>query len=482
MPVQLRHLAAVASVVAIGLVVAEAAVPSASGSSRGPSLATEKAEATRLASELQLTSSRIASLNRTYVGAEIAARHDSEAAAASGRLVAADRRAVAAAAVGVRALATAAWESGGSSLGLIEQLLEVTAPGYELRLGLLESAGASEQAVLAHWETAERHLATAHARLVSEERSADAELLRAEHALSGAEVQAQDLQRTLAQVHGTMARLVAAQLAAQEARAARAARARHAALDHAPGARRTVLPRGATRPTTKRTTRRTTVTTAPPGPPSAPVPTTAPPTTTPPTTTPPTTAPPTTTPPTTTPPTTAPPTTSPPTTLPAPPPPSGYANPLRSLAALYPERIDQGVDYSALGDIYPIGNGVVLNTVNGGWPNGTFITYQLQDGPAAGLIVYAAEDIQPLVQVGQEVTPSTPLGVVFEGGSGIETGWAAPPGNGYTMAAEAGQFDGSNSTAFGANFSQLLVSLGAPGGILQNNPPTGSLPAGWPTW
>ena len=157
-------------------------------------------------------------------------------------------------------------------------------------------------------------------------------------------------------------------------------------------------------------------------------------------------------------------------------------NPLRELAALYPERIDQGVDYSALGDIYPIGNGVVLNTVNGGWPNGTFITYQLQDGPAAGLIVYAAEDIQPLVQVGEEVTPSTPLGVVFAGGSGIETGWAAPPGNGYTMAAAAGQFDGSNSTAFGANFSQLLVSLGAPGGILQNDPPTGSLPAGWPTW
>jgi len=477
MPVQLRHLAAVASVFAMGLVVADAAMPAANGSSRAPSLSAEKAEAAQLASELQLTSDRIASLNRTYVGAEIAARRDGEAAAASGRLVSADRRVVRAAAVGVRALATAAWESGGSSLGLIEQLLEVTSPGYELRLGLLESAGASEQRVLARWETAESRLAEAHARLVAEERAAEGALARAQRALASAEVQAQDLQRTLSQVHGTMARLVAAQLAAQEARAARA---RHAAtVDHAPGARRIALTRGTTQPTTTRTTTvttvRTTVTTTP-----TTSPTKAPPTTSPPTTAPPTTSPPTTLPPTST--TTQPPP-PPPTTMPVPPPSaSGYVNPLRSLAALFPERIDQGVDYSALGDIFPIGNGVVLNTVNGGWPNGTFITYQLQDGPAAGLIVYAAEDIQPLVQVGQEVTPSTPLGVVFEGGSGIETGWAAPPGNGYTMAAEADQFDGSNSTAFGANFSQLLVSLGAPGGILQNDPPTGSLPSGWPTW
>lgn len=162
--------------------------------------------------------------------------------------------------------------------------------------------------------------------------------------------------------------------------------------------------------------------------------------------------------------------------------PSGYANPLRAVNALYPERIDQGVDYSGYGPIYAIGDGVVLNTVNSGWPGGTFITYRLTNGPAAGLVVYAAEDIVPAVSVGETVTPNTVIGTVYEGPDGIETGWSASDGLGYTMAYEYNQFNGSNSTAFGANFSALLQSLGAPGGVLQNNPPTGSLPAGWPEW
>ncbi|MFC0081342.1 M23 family metallopeptidase [Aciditerrimonas ferrireducens] len=162
--------------------------------------------------------------------------------------------------------------------------------------------------------------------------------------------------------------------------------------------------------------------------------------------------------------------------------PGAYANPLRAIAALNPERIDQGVDYSGYGPIYAIGDGVVLNTVNSGWPGGTFIAYRLTDGPAAGLVVYAAEDIQPEVSVGQTVTPNTVLGTMYEGPDGIETGWADPSALGETMAMAYGQFSGANSTAFGANFSQLLASLGAPPGILQNSPPTGSLPPGWPSW
>jgi hypothetical protein len=123
----------------------------------------------------------------------------------------------------------------------------------------------------------------------------------------------------------------------------------------------------------------------------------------------------------------------------------------------------------------------VLSTVNAGWPGGTFITYRLTKGRAAGLTVYAAEDIYPVVRVGQSVTSGTVLGTVYLGPSGIETGWANG-GLGDTMAMAAGQYSGGNSTAFGANFSSLLQSLGAPGGILQNNPPTGTLPVNWPTW
>ena len=175
----------------------------------------------------------------------------------------------------------------------------------------------------------------------------------------------------------------------------------------------------------------------------------------------------------------------PPSSTPSPPPAqgssSGYANPLRSASALSPERIDQGVDYSGFGPVYTIGNGVVRNTVGGGWPGGTFIAYQLTDGPASGLVVYLAEDVEPNVQVGQTVSSGTVIGQMYAGPDGIETGWANGASLPDTMARDAGQFDGTGSSAFGVNFSRFLQSLGAPGGILEGSP-TGSLPPGWPQW
>jgi len=161
--------------------------------------------------------------------------------------------------------------------------------------------------------------------------------------------------------------------------------------------------------------------------------------------------------------------------------PGQYEDPLRGLGGLGAERIDQGVDYRGFGPIYAIGDGVVISTYNGGWPGGTFITYRLTDGPASGLVVYAAEDIDPDVQVGQAVTANTVIGQVYEGSDGIETGWADPSGDGNTMAADYGQYGGSNTTAFGYNFSQLLSTTGAPGGISQGYV-SGALPAGWPQW
>jgi murein DD-endopeptidase MepM/ murein hydrolase activator NlpD len=158
-----------------------------------------------------------------------------------------------------------------------------------------------------------------------------------------------------------------------------------------------------------------------------------------------------------------------------------YANPLRDITALTSERIDQGVDYAGFGPIYAIGNGVVVNTVGSGWPGGTFIAYRLSDGPASGLVVFAAEDIEPNVQVGATVTASTVIGHMYAGPDGIETGWANGSRLPDTMARTYGQFNGSNSSAFGYNFSQLLQSVGAPGGV-SNGPPSGQLPASWPRW
>ncbi len=162
--------------------------------------------------------------------------------------------------------------------------------------------------------------------------------------------------------------------------------------------------------------------------------------------------------------------------------PGSYVDPLANISHLGADRVDQGVDYRGYGPITALGDARILSTSNGGWPGGTFITYKLADGPAAGLVVYAAEDIEPLVQPGQTVAAGQTIGTMYEGPDGIEIGWADPSGDGNTMAKDYGQFNGSNSTAFGANFAQLLAYLGAPPGVMQNSPPTGSLPPGWPQW
>jgi murein DD-endopeptidase MepM/ murein hydrolase activator NlpD len=175
--------------------------------------------------------------------------------------------------------------------------------------------------------------------------------------------------------------------------------------------------------------------------------------------------------------------TSPPPPAPPPAPVSGtgYANPFRSTSGLSPERIDSGVDYAGFGPVYAIGNGVVLNVYAGDWPGGTFLAYQLSDGPAKGLVVYTAEDLNPQVSVGSTVTANTVIGQMYGGPHGIEIGWADGSAIPNAMARSYGQYQGGNSTAFGANFNRLLQALGAPGGILQNDP-TGSLPPGWPQW
>jgi hypothetical protein len=80
------------------------------------------------------------------------------------------------------------------------------------------------------------------------------------------------------------------------------------------------------------------------------------------------------------------------------------------------------------------------------------------------------------------VTANTVLGLMYLGPDGIETGWGDPNIVGNALAGDERQFDGENTTAYGANFSQLLVSLGAPPGVPQNKPPTGKLPHNWPHW
>jgi hypothetical protein len=163
---------------------------------------------------------------------------------------------------------------------------------------------------------------------------------------------------------------------------------------------------------------------------------------------------------------------------------SFYKNPFRSLNGLVRERIDQGVDANGSGPVYALGNGVVTNLYNSGWPGGSFISYRLTDGPYSGKYVYIAESIHPAVKIGQNVTSNTVVGTMFDGPDGIEMGWAAPGGTGGTMAQVYHQESpvgdpGERSTAFGVLMNDVLTSLGFPGGIHQSGPTAGSVPSGW---
>jgi hypothetical protein len=163
-----------------------------------------------------------------------------------------------------------------------------------------------------------------------------------------------------------------------------------------------------------------------------------------------------------------------------------YVNPLRSITGLILERVDMGADFGGTGPIYAIGDAVITNATasNSGWPGGGWVTYRLTSGPAAGLQVYVAEDVTPAVSVGQTVTAGTVIANMFNGGDGIETGWAMPDGiSAESQLAAAGGISGAGPfpTDVGLNFDALLQALGVP--AAPNFAPSGYglLPSNYPT-
>jgi murein DD-endopeptidase MepM/ murein hydrolase activator NlpD len=164
-----------------------------------------------------------------------------------------------------------------------------------------------------------------------------------------------------------------------------------------------------------------------------------------------------------------------------------YLNPLRKISGLMVERIDMGADFGGSGPIYAIGDAVITNATadSPGWPGGGWITYQLTDGPAKGLMVYVAEDVTPTVQVGQNVTPNTVIANMYNGSAGIETGWAMSDGSSAeSQLPEAGGISGNGPfpTAVGKNFAELLNALGVPLSPFNGSvSPYGILPSGYPT-
>ena len=166
----------------------------------------------------------------------------------------------------------------------------------------------------------------------------------------------------------------------------------------------------------------------------------------------------------------------------------GYRNPLRAIKYLMPRRIDMGADFGGTGPIYALGPAVITNAIGNspGWPGGGWITYRLTSGRAKGLMVYVAEDVTPTVRVGQVVNSSTVIANMYDGGAGIETGWAKPDGSSAeSQLPVAGGISGGGPfpAMVGINFEELLQALGVPVSPFNRYAtPSGLLPAGYPTW
>jgi hypothetical protein len=165
-----------------------------------------------------------------------------------------------------------------------------------------------------------------------------------------------------------------------------------------------------------------------------------------------------------------------------------YRNPLRGVHGLVPERVDMGVDYAGSGPVYAIGPGVITEADHawaggvGAVGPGTFITERVTKGPLAGRYVYTAENIISEVHPGQHVDAGTVIGRMTGQGAGIETGFAAGPRGGETLAAQLHQQSlsgdpGANPTAAGQAYSRILHALGAPSGTV-----SGTIHGSNPSW
>ncbi|QQS21800.1 glucosaminidase domain-containing protein [Candidatus Saccharibacteria bacterium] len=166
---------------------------------------------------------------------------------------------------------------------------------------------------------------------------------------------------------------------------------------------------------------------------------------------------------------------------------SGYKNPYRDVAGLWSMRIDQGIDMGGEGPIYAVGPGVVevvrKNKAESGWPGtpGSFMTYKLTAGPAAGKSIFFAENCVITVNVGDIVDANTKicdLHGMFTAWS--ESGWAV---NGRTAAkVVGGGYSEGQRTAMGQNFSDFMKSIGGPEGTIGGRPLTGTVPSDYPSW
>jgi murein DD-endopeptidase MepM/ murein hydrolase activator NlpD len=160
-----------------------------------------------------------------------------------------------------------------------------------------------------------------------------------------------------------------------------------------------------------------------------------------------------------------------------------YVNPFSQIRNLKPLRIDMGVDYSGSGPVLALGSGTVFSTSGPGWPGGGFVGITLDSGQFAGKSYFVAESVRATVKVGQHVQAGQQVANMFNGPSGIETGWATGQGDqplALTLHQQAPGDPGGWTSAAGLSFDRLLVSVGVVSGIPQGTQVHGKMPPGYP--
>ncbi len=161
-----------------------------------------------------------------------------------------------------------------------------------------------------------------------------------------------------------------------------------------------------------------------------------------------------------------------------------YVNPLGQIRGILNQRVDQGVDFTGTGPITAIGNATVIDSGPGFIPGGQYISYRLTDGPAAGKVVYVAEQLTPTVSAGQTVRAGQQIANLH---GYMETGWADPSQTRRPISqTQGGGISGANlpqgGTLIGRNFESFLRALGVGPANNLSGPTGGILPAGYPDW
>ena len=155
-----------------------------------------------------------------------------------------------------------------------------------------------------------------------------------------------------------------------------------------------------------------------------------------------------------------------------------YLDPYRDVWALAFAGYDQGVDFGGSGKVYACGPAeITVATSHSGWPGGGAVGYTFTLGKAKGKSVYLAENITPLVHVGQQVTANTAIAVMHAAYPHTESGWAQA-GTDNPMS----QPISHSPTYFGCNYGAFLRSIGNKHCPVQSGSSGTPLPRGWPDW